>query len=300
MKEIKEFIWVYRDDMKPVAYVDDQEIVKFVCRDCFNGTITCSEDLEVERDHDDSNPATGPVYINGAEVGDVVAVDILDVIPVACGIVTSSDNNCGPFTKLVDKKVSYFDYKDGEMVWRDKNLSWKANPMVGTIGCASGHGSVPTVYVGDHGGNIDSPIITKGVTHYMPVRVQGGLLAMGDIHATMADGEMNGNGIEIAGDILVRIRLIKNFDLRYPVTETSDAYYVHTNGITCDEAIRKGYEEMGRLIQNAYGWDVTDTSIYMSVQGSLAANQACLSPNGGGNSFRTGTPKNKSLPPIIK
>ena len=70
---------------------------------------------------------------------------------------------------------------------------------------------------------MDSRKITKGTTVYLPVRVPGGLLAMGDVHAVMGDGEVCETGVEINADIQVRIRLIKNFELNWPVTVLTSA-----------------------------------------------------------------------------
>lgn len=99
--------------------------------------------------------------------------------------------------------------------------------------------------------------------------------------------------------VIVRVRWLKNFKLNRTVTETDDARYVNTCGATCDEAIREGYVEMHRLIMDAYGMDLTEANTYMSVQGMLAANQACLIDEAGGNSFRTGTPKVLNMPPLM-
>ena len=95
------------------------------------------------------------------------------------------------------------------------------------------------------------------------------------------------------------MRLLKNFKLNWPVTETKRAWYVNTCGPTCDEAIRRGYEELQRLISKAYGWDATDTTMYMSIQGFVESNQACISPDEGGDTFRVGTPKVLTMPRLV-
>lgn len=69
---------------------------------------------------------------------------------------------------------------------------------------------------------------------------------------------------------------------------------------TCDKAIEEGYLEMHRLISQAYNLDYTDTAIYMSLQGYLSSNQACLSDGAGGNTFRVGTPKVMDKDRLIK
>ena len=145
---------------------------------------------------------------------------------------------------------------------------------------------------------MDSNVITKGCKVYLPVRVKGALLAMGDIHALMGDGEISGTGIEIPGVIFIKVSIIKNFELTYPVTETKDAWFVNTFGDCANQAIVRGYNELQRLIANAYSWDYTDACLYMSIQAILQANQACLSfdkydDEYNGPTFRVGCPKIK-------
>ncbi|MDU0826143.1 MAG: acetamidase, partial [Negativicoccus succinicivorans] len=74
---------------------------------------------------------------------------------------------------------------------------------------------------------------------------------------------------------------------------------VNTCGPTCDDAIRAGDLELHRLISDAYDLDYTDTAMYMSIQGYLCANQACLVEEAGGDSFRVGTPKVLNKKPLI-
>ena len=92
--------------------------------------------------------------------------------------------------------------------------------MIGVIGCAPSGPDVIDGYVGSHGGNMDCKLITKGTRLYFPVRVEGALLQMGDVHAAMGDGELCGTGIEIPAEITVRVSLLKNFELHWPVLET--------------------------------------------------------------------------------
>lgn len=285
---IDEYIYKFSKDNEPVANVKPGDIILFNTIDCFGKQILSDSDTLEHVDWNRVNPATGPVYIEGAEPGDVIAVDILEIEIDKQGVVCTIPG-CGPFAKKSDLRTHIIKIEDGYAKFKD--LSWEIKPMVGVIGCAHDEKEISTGFVGNHGGNMDSSVITKGATVYLPVRVTGGLLAMGDLHATMADGEVIGCGIEIGGSVTVRVRLIKNFELNWAVTETKDNYFVNTCGTTCDEAIRHGYIEIHRLISNAYGWDYTDTAMYMTMQGSLSANQACLESEAGGNSFRIGTPK---------
>ena len=105
---------------------------------------------------------------------------------------------------------------------------------------------------------MDSKVITKGARVYFPVRVAGALLQMGDLHATMGDAELCGTGIEIKGEILVKTSIIKNFELNWPVTETSDYWYVNACDHEYPTALKYASKELQRLICNEYGWDKTD------------------------------------------
>lgn len=298
MQELRDFIYEFSKDMKPIATAKDGEIVKFVAEDCFAGQVKTEKDIALSIDWHHTNPAAGPLFVEGAEPGDVLAVDILD-IQVAEQGATCSIADCGPFAAQSEARTHILKIRDGKVVWEKHGMIWPVDTMIGVIGVAPDKEAISTGFVGNHGGNMDNPLIKKGVTLWLPVRVEGGLLAMGDLHATMADGEVCGTGIEIAGEVIVRVRVLKHFELHWTLLETKDAYYVNTCGPTCDDAIRAGYLEMHRLIQNAYGMDYTDAGMYMSIQGFLAANQACLVDEAGGDSFRIGTPKVMNKKPII-
>ena len=288
MKTLTEFTYKFSKDSTPIGHADPGETVKFIVEDCFEGQVTEESDEPYHADYSHSNPATGPLYVNGAEPGDVLAVDILDIKVEHQGAVIICEG-CGPLWKTSEPRTRILRIEDGCALYKDVKI--KIDPMIGTIGTAPDGGDIPSAHVFGCGGNMDSNIITEGVTVWLPVRVPGALLAMGDLHACMGDGEVVGTGLEIGGEITVRVRLLKGFELNWPVTETEDAWYVNTNGPTCDEAITLGYYEMQRLIANAYGWDMSDASMYMTLSGSLSANQACIEASAGGNTFRIGTPK---------
>ncbi len=289
MKEISEFGFRFSKNAAPVAHAADGEVVKFILQSGLGTTIQNDGDLLDNLDFDHCNGTSGPLFVDGAEPGDVLAVDILDVSVDDHGVVCTIED-MGPLWPSCELRTHRVEINaDGFADY--KGIKWRVEPMIGTIGCVTAGDDLPSCNVFEGGGNMDSRLITKGVTVWFPVRVAGALLAMGDLHASMADGEVIGTGIEIGGEVIVRVRLLKKFQLNWPVTETADAWYVNTCGATCDEAIERGYKEMQRLIAQAYGWDTTDTAMYMSIRGFLSSNQACLTSDEGGDTFRVGTPK---------
>ena len=300
MQTIKDnYIYKFSGDNEPVAHASNGEVLRFITRDCFNCQITSEEQTMDKIIYEECNPATGPVYIDGAEPGDVLAVDILDIEVADHGVVAAV-KGFGILSELGVSRTRIVEVKGGYVHFND--VKFPAVPMIGVIGTAPSDRSVITGYSFEGGGNMDSRKITKGTTVYLPVRVPGALLAMGDVHAVMGDGEVCETGVEINADIKVRVRLIKKFELNWPVTETEEAWFVNTNGVECNQAIERGYRELLRLITNAYGWDNTDGTMYMSLQALVEANQAVLGPNyldEKGPTFRIGVPKLVSKPRLI-
>ena len=291
MLELKDrYIYSFDRNNEPVADCQDGDLIRFHTLDCFGGQIRDENDLIRSIVFEECNPATGPLYVNGAKKGDVLAVDILDIETADHGFVCTL--GYGALSKYSELRTRKIEVKDG--LCRFNDIRFRAEPMIGVIGTAPADRSVACARSFECGGNMDSRKIVKGVTVYLPVAVDGALLAMGDVHAAMGDGEVAETGVEIAAKITVRVRVIRNFELRWPVTETKDAYFVNTCGKNCDAAIQRGYEELLRLVVNAYGWDETDATLYLSMQALVEANQAVLNESNsdeGGDTFRVGIPK---------
>jgi amidase len=296
MQELREWTYEFSKNGKPVAHAKSGEVLKFIVNDGLGNQIQHDEQLLTDIDFTKCNGATGPLYVDGAEPGDALAVDILNIDVKDHGACCTIED-LGPLWPSCELRTHIVSIKDGYALFN--GIKWSIDPMIGVIGTAPDGDDVPTGFVFNGGGNMDSRKIRKGATVWFPVRVPGALLEMGDLHATMGDGEVVGTGIEIEGEIIVRVRLLKKFKLNWPVTETKDAWFVNTRGATCDEAIEYGYKELQRLISKAYGWDMTDTAMYISMRGFLESNQACLTSDEGGDTFRVGTPKVADKPRLI-
>jgi amidase len=291
MKRICEKVMNFSKDNAPVYTAEPGEVMLFQTLDCFGGQIKSEDQVLKELDLSKANPGAGPVYIKGAEKGDVLVVDILDItveeLGVACVL-----TGLGPLADKCDVRTRQIPVKDG--VASFQGVNWHVDPMIGVIGTAPAEGAVPNGFAGNHGGNMDSKLVKKGARLYFPVRVPGALLHMGDIHASQGDGELCGHGIEIPGEIMVKVSLIKGVELNWPLTETRDYWYVNTTSTNYEDSQVMACEELARLACPAYGWDITDFFIYLSLQGELEVNQGLLPmmpPNPPMINVRVGIPK---------
>ena len=208
----------------PVATVSpgDQFVVE--THDTSTGRIYRAEDVPEFvriRDPRKVNPAAGPVFIKGAVPGDDLIVEILDIRLQPYGFVRVLAG-AGVLQEGIEPDGVLMARIDGEHVVLGERLRLPLRPMVGVIGTAPADGVVYTAAPGPQGSNIDINAVTVGARVHLPVHVPGALLAIGDVHASMGDGEVSGTGIEIAGEVTVQVELVPGAAPARPWIETDD------------------------------------------------------------------------------
>jgi len=171
---------------------------------------------------------TGPVYIEGAEPGDVLKVRINKIVPRAYGTNFNVPGMFGQFpSKFPEGQVKYFyldlDRKVAEFA---PGIEIPLAPFPGTIGVARAEpGQYSSVPPGRYAGNIDVRELTEGATLYVPVFVKGALLWTGDSHAAQGNGEVNLTALETAyKEMNVTVDVVKSTPLEWPRIETKDAW----------------------------------------------------------------------------
>jgi len=171
---------------------------------------------------------TGPVYIEGAEPGDVLKVHINKIVPRAYATNFNVPGMFGEFpSKFPDGQVKYFyldlDRKIAEFA---PGIEIPLRPFPGTLGVARAEpGQYSSVPPGRYAGNMDIRDETEGSTLYVPVFVKGALLWTGDSHAAQGNGEINLTALETAyKEMSVTVDVLKNMKLEWPRIETKDAW----------------------------------------------------------------------------
>lgn len=284
---IKDYVYNFSANNKPVKTVKKGETVEFKTLDCFTNQITSEDQLVTALDFGKVNPATGPVYVEGAEVGDLLVVDILDIQVADRGFIATLPDT-GPLFEEGGLRTKEIPIEDGQVVFND--IKFPINPMVGVIGVAPKGEDVVCGFPGAHGGNMDCNKIVKGSRVYFPVNVEGALFQLGDLHASMGDGEISGSGVEIDGEVKVKLDIIKDFKIEWPVLETEDMWYAIGSDNEFTKALHYASKQIQDLIVNTYGWDKTDAYLYMSAAGSFEICQGCK-PSDLPVAVRFGVPK---------
>lgn len=273
-------VYGFTPEMAPVATVASGETITFETYDTSTGRIDKAEDVVAyvaARDPKKVNPASGPVYVDGAEPGDALAVEILDIKLISPGF-TRALKNAGVIQEGIRDLGIVMVRVDGDHLIFGEKLRFPARPMVGVIGTAPAAGTVYTADPGPNGSNADFNAMTVGTTAYLPVNVPGALLSLGDLHAAMGDGEVCGTGVEIKGEATVRVTLIKKAAPRRIWLETAEDWITTGQGADLDDAVKEAVEEMTRLLMEQFELDRTEAFLLVSARGDVRIGQAARIP----------------------
>lgn len=212
------------------------------------------------------NGATGPIEVAGAEPGDMLRIDVVDMALEGLGF-TSLWPGIGIFPDWVRRKefgiqTRVVEVSDGVVHWSD-TVKLPIQPMIGVAGVAPVLGAVPTVDNGPNGGNLDAQEVGAGNAVMFRVNQPGAHLFLGDCHALQGDGECNGMGaIEIAARLTVKVSLAKApARMTWPRIETP----THIGTLGCarplEDAMRTAFEELVFWLADDYG--IPEPEAYM-------------------------------------
>lgn len=265
----------------PIAYFGSHGVTADeVLRDAVALTST-----RVRNPEDGPHVVTGPVFVRGAQPGDLLAIEIVELLPrVPYGVISNrhgrgalpgefprGDANVSIFATLDapdDRRTASIPLREGAT----ERVHFPANPFLGTMGVAVPGDERPhSVPPGMHGGNIDINLLTVGSTLYLPVLVPGALAYVGDPHFAQGDGEVALTAMEASLRATVRFRIVPADDdfapfvHRYgPVVETPE-YWVPT-GLDEDlrEAMKKAVRAAIAFLVGGYDMDEEHAYAYLS------------------------------------
>jgi len=252
----------WNNAFEPVLHTAPGDTVVFEVVDAGGGQLTKTSTASdvAALDFARVNPVTGPVYVEGAQPGDALVVEIVDfegsgwgwtaLIP---GFGLLSEDFPTPFLHISSYGAGGVEFAPG--------IRLPVRPFPGTIGVAPRepglHSVVPPREVG---GNMDIRDLTRGATLWLPVRVPGALFSVGDTHAAQGDGEVCGTAIESPMVVTVKFTLSKAANLRRPqfsvpsppTRHADERGYHATTGIAPDlmqaakDAVRDMIDHLGK------------------------------------------------------
>ena len=257
----------------PGAEIAPGDEITFETLDALGGRVkTHADALSVMIPHELGNPATGPVAVVGARPGDTLAVSVQDI---RLGDFGYGRVKAGGviFDELRPPVANLTPIRDGQVHFNER-LRFPVRPMVGVVGVAPAGPPVHTFFPGAHGGNLDINELGIGATIYLPVAVSGALLSLGDVHASMGDGELNGGGLDIDAEVTVRVGIHLGLNWPRPVIETRDAWCTCANAAGLQSAIRQACSDMTTLLARRLGMSREEAFILIGAAGDARIGQS--------------------------
>ncbi|AXR79686.1 acetamidase/formamidase family protein [Natrarchaeobaculum sulfurireducens] len=281
-------------DLEPVETVESGDVVEFTCRDATDGqigpdsSVTDVVDLDVGPVH----PLTGPIAIDGAQPGDVLEVELLEVEHHGWGwtLVLPGAAELGLLSaEFSDPALHVWELEDdvGHFV---NGIEVPLNPFPGIVGVApdepGDHETFPPRAVG---GNLDIRHLTAGSTVSLPVAVEDALFSIGDCHAAQGDGEVCGSAIEAPMTVTCRFDVRTDLDIEYPQFETTGPFTPTgregpafcTSGVADDlqEAAKTAVRAMIEHLHDERGLTREQAYMLCSAAVDLKINEVVNAPN---------------------
>lgn len=260
--------YAFDKTLEPAMVVPSGTTVRVRTKDCFGNQIQKPEDELDGIDWDHTNPATGPIFVEGAVPGGALKVSVgaieFDNKSVSC--TGENEGVCGDRFNAWSTQVCEID--GDELVW-DERLRIPLRPMIGVIGVAPEGDPINCGTPGSHGGNMDNTAITAGATLYFPVFADGAFFGCGDMHAVMGDGEISVSGAEAAGWATVTLTAMPELKLVDPLIENATHFGVIASAETLDAAADRAVHEMVDLICDRTAEDPDMVVMLLSLVGDV-------------------------------
>jgi amidase len=233
------------------------ETVLVETEDAFSGQVRTNDDRRDKTKQPYGNPQTGPIWVEGAEPGDTLAVKIEEIRPRIgqCATRTSDPMQLAQWLGTECPHGTHVcPVRDGFIHWSDM-VKIPYAPMLGCMGTAPDMG-VPTTYpAGVHGGNMDIIECCPGNTVYLPVFVKGAYFYLGDAHAAMGHGELSASGLEMPAEAVVTIDLVKGKKLPTPRIESPTELMTVVTGCPMERSVAAAYAQLILWLEADYGWN---------------------------------------------
>ncbi len=264
----------------PVLHIKPGDRVIVETRDAFDGKIQTEQDMPSQKlKMPFLNPQSGPIMVEGAEKGDVIAVYIESMLPrgpnprgTCClipyfGALTGTES-----TAMLNEPLPEITRKidvDEQGVYWSKRITLPYCPHIGTLSLSPEIDSINSLTPDSHGGNMDIPDMGPGSITYLPVRSPGGRLFIGDAHACQGDGEVCGTAVEFASRTTIHVELIKNWQISWPRLETESMMMTIGSARPLEDATRIAYHELVLWLEKEYGFDRWDAYMMLSQCGKV-------------------------------
>ena len=213
-------------------------------------------------------PATGPIYVKGATPGDALKVEFISIKPAK-----ESVHMVNPGRGYLDEEFNQYRVTilpiEGDHLLFPGGIKLPLRPSLGLVATTPTYVQNTASDSGPYGGDIDMQELVEGSTIYMPVFVEGGLLAMGDCHSIVGDGAVAGTGAETEAEIHIRVTLEKGLNLNAPRALTPEYFVTLSYGEELGPAMKQAVRDMVDFLVQEKGMKPYDAYSLLSLAGDI-------------------------------
>src|SRR5262245_8880349 len=264
----------------PVLAIRPGDRVIVETRDAFEGAIKTEQDRPTQKLRMPFvNPQNGPILVEGAEMGDALAVHIESIAPrgpnprgTCCMIPEFGALTGTAYTATLNPPLPEIVRKidlDERGVYWSQRVTLPYKPHIGTLSCSPEIDSINSLTPDNHGGNMDLPDMGPGSITYLPVRSPGARLFIGDAHACQGDGEVCGVAVEFPTTTTIKVDLIKRWNIEWPRLENEEVIMAIGSTRPLEDAARIAYRELVLWLEKDYGFDRWDAYMMLSQCGKV-------------------------------
>lgn len=280
----EDYSYVFNPYREPVARVKPGQRVVIHTEDAFESRIKTVEDLPSRALATAKflNPQTGPIYVEGAEPGDTLAVQMENIEPnrdyaVSCYVPYFGGLTSTLLTRTLQEalpeKVYVWNLHEDDggryLLNEDIGVRLPWEPFVGTIAVAPDLEAISALSPGPFGGNMDVPDVRPGNKVYLPVWNEGALFYTGDCHARQGQGELCGVALEITSRVTVSFEIIKGGSIEWPRIESEDRLMIVGSARPMEDAARIAYTELIGWLEEEHGFSRLDAYQLLTQAGGL-------------------------------
>lgn len=280
----EDYSYVFNPYREPVARVMPGQRVVIHTEDAFESRIKTVEDLPSRALATAKflNPQTGPIYVEGAEPGDTLAVQMENIEPnrdyaVSCYVPYFGGLTSTLLTRTLQEalpeKVYVWNLHEDDggryLLNEDIGVRLPWEPFVGTIAVAPDLEAISALSPGPFGGNMDVPDVRPGNKVYLPVWNEGALFYTGDCHARQGQGELCGVALEITSRVTVSFEIIKGGSIEWPRIESEDRLMIVGSARPMEDAARIAYTELIGWLADEHGFSRLDAYQLLTQAGGL-------------------------------
>jgi amidase len=259
-------VFSYSAEHKPCARLSPGETVLVETTNAFGDQKFEPGDTLADLDLEQADPLTGPIYVEGAEPGDALAVHIehIELVGIgAQGIIPDFG-----ILEWESLPLHFFTPENGRIRWL-RGIELEVRPNLGAMGVAPKESSIPSIEPGDHGGNQDTKYVCAGSTIFFPVFHPGGLLFLGDCHQIQGDGELCGVAPETDAEVTLRIDLVKDKSIRRPRIMAAKRFMTLASAPTLEAAVKLAVRDAVDLLVEEKGLTEDEAYLLITVKADI-------------------------------